>query len=184
MALLTHIITGEGYYDGLVLYNLQELLWMFSIYLEAVAILPQLILLRRYRIVENLTGKYIMLRGLYRFFYIINWVYRSYYEPGYRHNFIVYACGVLQTVLYIEFFYYWVKSKKERRELRYGQEGDTEYYDYDVSELRNVENAAPLIDSGNLRMRVSVDTAEENDIESQQQEEKKTERLEYGLIVA
>lgn len=155
--------------------NLQELLWMFSIYLEAVAILPQLVLLRRYRIVENLTGNYIMLRGMYRFLYIINWVYRAYYEPRYQHRYIVYACGVLQTALYIEFFYYWVISKKERRELSYGEEGDTEYYDCDVNDLRNAENAAPLIDNNNLRMRVTVDAPDEEDVENNQQQDEKTE---------
>ena len=116
-----------------------------------------------------------MLRGMYRLFYIINWVYRSYFERGYRHHYVVYACGVLQTVLYVDFFYYWILSKKERRELSYGEEGDTEYYDCDVTELRNVENAAPLIDNSNLRMRISGDISEEDiDVESQQQEDEKT----------
>lgn len=34
-----------------------EIAWTFSIYLEAVAILPQLVLLQRTRNVDNLTGK-------------------------------------------------------------------------------------------------------------------------------
>lgn len=174
LALLTYVLGGWHQFNP-DSYYLQELLWMFSIYLEAVAILPQLVLLRRYRIVENLTGNYIMLRGLYRFLYIINWVYRAYYEPGYQHRYIVYACGVLQTALYIEFFYYWVISKKERRELSYGEEGDTEYYDCDVNELRNAENAAPLIDNNNLRMRVTVDAPDEEDVENNQQQDETTE---------
>jgi ER lumen protein retaining receptor len=33
--------------------TMKELLWTFSIYLESVAILPQLIVLRKYRLVEN-----------------------------------------------------------------------------------------------------------------------------------
>lgn len=40
-----------------------ELLWTFSIFLEAVAIVPQLIVLQRYREVENLDGHYIFLLG-------------------------------------------------------------------------------------------------------------------------
>ena len=36
--------------------------------------------LRRYREVENLTGHYIFFLGAYRFFYILNWVWRSYNE--------------------------------------------------------------------------------------------------------
>lgn len=38
--------------------------WTISIYLEALAILPQLILLQRYREVENLTSHYVFLLGM------------------------------------------------------------------------------------------------------------------------
>jgi len=36
-----------------------DVLWTFSIYLEALAIVPQLFVLQRYREVENLTGHYV-----------------------------------------------------------------------------------------------------------------------------
>jgi len=112
LAGLTHLISGEG--QGLNLArNAQELLWVFSIYLESVAILPQLIVLQRFREVENLTGNYIFFMGSYRALYILNWVYRAYYEPGYRHHYVVYFCGVLQTALYVDFFYYYVMSKRK-----------------------------------------------------------------------
>lgn len=81
--------------------------WTFSIYLEALAIVPQLFLLQRYREIENLTGHYVFLLGIYRALYIVNWVYRSYHEPYYQHNWIVYICGFVQTALYIDFFYYY-----------------------------------------------------------------------------
>ena len=111
LATLTHLISGEG--SGLdVFKNIQELLWMFSIYLESVAILPQLIVLQRFREVENLTGNYIFFMGAYRALYIVNWIYRAYYEPGYRHHYVVYFCGVLQTALYVDFFYYYIVSKR------------------------------------------------------------------------
>jgi ER lumen protein retaining receptor len=61
-----------------------ELAWTFSIYLEAVAILPQLVLLQRTGNVDNLTGDYVFLLGLYRGLYLVNWVYRAWTEPGYR----------------------------------------------------------------------------------------------------
>lgn len=88
-----------------------EWLWTFSIYLESIAILPQLILLQRYHEVENLTGNYIFFMGAYRALYILNWIYRAYNEAYYHHHLIVYFCGVLQTLLYVDFFYYYVKSK-------------------------------------------------------------------------
>ena len=92
-------------------FDVVEILWTFSIYLEPLAIIPQLIVLQRYKEVENLTGNYIFFMGSYRALYILNWVYRSYYEPYYRHHWIVYACGIAQTALYIDFFYYFVTAK-------------------------------------------------------------------------
>ncbi len=46
--------------------------------------------------------------GAYRALYILNWVYRSYYEPYYHHNWVVYVAGIIQTMLYADFFYYYV----------------------------------------------------------------------------
>jgi len=109
VAIVSHFIGGSGLSSFM---DVQELLWTFSIFLEAVAILPQLIVLQRFREVENLTGNYIFFMGAYRFLYILNWVYRAFYEPGYRHHYVVYFCGILQTLLYADFFYYYVMSKR------------------------------------------------------------------------
>jgi hypothetical protein len=51
VAILTSLLGA-----GLKKFDFMELLWTFSIYLEAIAILPQLIVLQRYRECENLTG--------------------------------------------------------------------------------------------------------------------------------
>jgi len=88
-----------------------QLLWTFSIYLESIAILPQLIVLQRYREIENLTGNYIFFMGAYRGLYILNWIYRYETEEGYQNHWFVYVCGVLQTLLYADFFYYYFLSK-------------------------------------------------------------------------
>lgn len=40
-----------------------QVFWAFSIYLEAVAILPQLVLLQRSGNVDNLTGQYVFFLG-------------------------------------------------------------------------------------------------------------------------
>lgn len=105
IAFITHAIGSHFHF------HLIDLLWTFSIYLESIAIMPQLILLQRYREVENLTGNYIFFMGAYRALYIFNWIYRAYHETYYHHRFVVYFCGVLQTLLYVDFFYYYVKSK-------------------------------------------------------------------------
>lgn len=104
IALITHLI-GSGIKN----FDLLELLWTFSIYLESIAIVPQLIVLQRYGEVENLTGNYIFFMGAYRALYILNWIYRSHTEKSYTHHWVVYACGVLQTLLYADFFYYYFK---------------------------------------------------------------------------
>ena len=104
IAFATHLIGS-----GVEYFSIMELLWTFSIYLESIAILPQLIVLQRYREVENLTGNYIFFMGSYRFLYILNWIYRSRTEANYRHHWVVYICGVLQTLLYGDFFYYYFK---------------------------------------------------------------------------
>jgi len=84
--------------------------WAFSIYLESVAIFPQLVLLQRTREVETLTADYVFSLGAYRFFYILNWIYRYIYDESYLGA-LVYVCGIVQTLLYIDFFYYYIKSK-------------------------------------------------------------------------
>lgn len=108
IAFLTYLFT-----HGFGKFKVVELLWTFSIWLESVAILPQLIVLQRYREVENLTGNYIFFMGAYRALYILNWIYRAQTEKNYQHHWVVYFCGVLQTLLYVDFFYYYFISKSK-----------------------------------------------------------------------
>jgi len=108
IALITYL-----FQHGFGRFKLIELLWTFSIYLESIAILPQLIVLQRYREIENLTGNYIFFMGAYRALYILNWIYRSHTEKNYQHHWMVYFCGVLQTLLYADFFYYYFLSKSK-----------------------------------------------------------------------
>eukprot|EP00243_Klebsormidium_subtile_P002061 TRINITY_DN1391_c0_g2_i1.p1 TRINITY_DN1391_c0_g2~~TRINITY_DN1391_c0_g2_i1.p1 ORF type:complete len:216 (+),score=37.85 TRINITY_DN1391_c0_g2_i1:168-815(+) len=97
--------------------SVTEVLWTFSIYLEAVAILPQLVLLQRTKNVDNLTGQYIFFLGAYRALYILNWIYRYWTEPKYR-QYLVWAAGLVQTGLYADFFYYYLKSWQAGEKLR------------------------------------------------------------------
>lgn len=50
-----------------------ELVWSYSLWLESIAFIPQIIMLQKIRIIENLTSHYVAMLGLYRFFYIVNW---------------------------------------------------------------------------------------------------------------
>lgn len=53
-----------------------EVLWSFSIFLESVAILPQLFMLQRTGEAEAITTHYLAALGGYRALYIPNWIYR------------------------------------------------------------------------------------------------------------
>jgi len=57
-------------------YTVAEVMWSFSIWLEAVAILPQLFMLQRTGEAETITTHYLAALGLYRALYIPNWIYR------------------------------------------------------------------------------------------------------------
>ncbi|KAG6419999.1 hypothetical protein SASPL_116513 [Salvia splendens] len=97
-------------------FTFKEVMWAFSLYLEAVAILPQLVLLQRTRNIDNLTGQYVFLLGAYRSFYILNWVYRYFTQPHFVH-WISWVSGLVQTLLYADFFYYYFKSWKNNAKL-------------------------------------------------------------------
>lgn len=56
-------------------FSVMEILWTFSIYLEAVAILPQLFLVSKTGEAESITSHYLFALGSYRALYILNWVW-------------------------------------------------------------------------------------------------------------
>ncbi|WVZ52117.1 hypothetical protein U9M48_003207 [Paspalum notatum var. saurae] len=97
-------------------FTFREVMWAFSIYLEAVAIFPQLVLLQRTRNIDNLTGQYIFFLGAYRVLYILNWIYRYFTEPHFVH-WISWVAGIVQTLLYADFFYYYIMSWKNNVKL-------------------------------------------------------------------
>lgn len=74
-------------------------------------------MLHKMRVVENLTSHYVAMLGLYRFFYILNWIER-YYEEDY-FCWTQTLAAILQTGLYIDFLYYYFKSVKEGKPVRY-----------------------------------------------------------------
>jgi len=89
-------------------YTVSEILWAFSIWLESVAILPQLFMLQRTGEAETITTHYLFALGIYRALYIPNWIYR-YFAEGHFDPIAVLA-GIIQTILYSDFF--WVYYTK------------------------------------------------------------------------
>ncbi|KAA6409531.1 MAG: er lumen retaining receptor [Lasallia pustulata] len=95
-------------------YQVTEMLWAFSIWLESVAILPQLFMLQRTGEAETITTHYLFALGAYRALYLPNWFYR-YFADGYVDP-IAWVAGTLQTVLYSDFFYiYYTKVMQGKK---------------------------------------------------------------------
>jgi ER lumen protein retaining receptor len=80
-----------------------EMLWAFSIWLESVAILPQLFMLQRTGEAETITTHYLFALGAYRALYIPNWIYRYFFDSFVDP--IALIAGIVQTVLYSDFFW-------------------------------------------------------------------------------
>ena len=85
-------------------FSVMEGLWTFSIYLESVAILPQLFMVSKTGEAESITSHYLFALGSYRALYIVNWVYRYYFESKYPkiydiRNIIVW--GIFRQITYI-----------------------------------------------------------------------------------
>jgi len=95
-------------------FSFMEIMWTFSIYLEAVAILPQLFMVSKTGEAESITSHYLFALGSYRALYIFNWIWRYYTEEYY--DLIAIIAGVVQTILYCDFFYlYFTKVLKGKK---------------------------------------------------------------------
>ena len=94
-----------------------EVLWTFSIILESVCVVPQLLLLRQTTVPTVIDSGYILTLGSYRAFYILNWIVRAVSD---EHHFEWRAVlfGVIQTAFYIDFA--WVYYTRQRVKLRSG----------------------------------------------------------------
>lgn len=93
-----------------------EVLYTFSIVLEAVAILPQLVMLQRHKNVENINANFVFSLGLYRGLYIFNWAYR-YVAEDHATETIVWVFGIIQTLVYADFFYYYYVAAKHGKQM-------------------------------------------------------------------
>ena len=101
-------------------FTFMEVLWTFSIYLESVAILPQLLLLIKSGESESMIWHYVFALGLYRGIYIINWIYRYSYEGYYDP--IAICAGCVQTMLFGHFFYIYISKSVKGEKF-----GDVKY---------------------------------------------------------
>ncbi|KAG5212707.1 hypothetical protein JEQ12_015136 [Ovis aries] len=94
-----------------------EILWTFSIYLESVAILPQLFMISKTGEAETITTHYLFFLGLYRALYLANWIRR--YQTENFYDQIAVVSGVVQTIFYCDFFYLYVTKENTRTEISF-----------------------------------------------------------------
>ncbi|EXJ66624.1 uncharacterized protein A1O5_10295 [Cladophialophora psammophila CBS 110553] len=99
-----------------------EVLWTFSIILESVCVLPQLLLLRQTTVPTVIDSFYLVTLGSYRAFYLLNWIYRA-FTPS-KPDAISVIFGIIQTAFYIDFA--WVYWTRQRVKLRGGGIVDAE----------------------------------------------------------
>jgi ER lumen protein retaining receptor len=116
IAVLIHVlgsgtvdITGDEFEVHIERYDWFEAVWTFSICLEPFAMVPQLHMFWNNRMIQSDVRMAIFAKGIYRLFYIFNWIYRSVQESNYRHHVLVYAAGGLQVLFYSDFFLYHIR---------------------------------------------------------------------------
>ncbi|KMZ58312.1 putative ER lumen protein retaining receptor [Zostera marina] len=99
-------------------YFVNRLIWAFSAYLETVSILPQLRVMQNTKIVESFTANYVFALGVARFLACANWIlhiidsggsFLTRYGNGYWPPMVV-LCEMIQTFIFTDFCYYYVKS--------------------------------------------------------------------------
>lgn len=102
--------------------NLMEILWAFSIVLESMCVVPQLLLLRQTQVPTVINSGYLVCLGAYRALYILNWIWRS--AHGDLPDAISVVFGIIQTALYVDFA--WVYYTRQRVKLRGGAVVDSD----------------------------------------------------------
>ncbi|KAI4376094.1 hypothetical protein MLD38_013888 [Melastoma candidum] len=110
LALLIHPSTSH--------HIVNRICWAFSVYLEAVSVLPQLRVMQNTKIVEPFTAHYVFALGVARFLACAHWVLQVLDSRG--HLLVALGYGlwptmvliseIVQTFILADFCYYYVKS--------------------------------------------------------------------------
>lgn len=102
--------------------SVNQIIYTFSLSLESLCILPQLLLLRQTSVPTVLDSFYLATLGSYRFFYLLNWIVRAATTKNITAHDPIFPIsvtfGIIQTLLYVDFA--WVYWTRQRVKLRYG----------------------------------------------------------------
>ena len=113
------IAPGEiyGFVETSWIFWFVRMLWTFSIILESVCVIPQLLLLRQTTVPTVIDSFYLLTLGSYRAFYILNWIVRL-ASPEHHFEWRAVLFGIIQTAFYVDFA--WVYWTRQRVKLRNG----------------------------------------------------------------
>ncbi|KAI3676343.1 hypothetical protein L1987_85949 [Smallanthus sonchifolius] len=98
---------------------LTKMMWAFSVYLEAILVLPQLHMMQRTQMIEPFTALYVFALGVSRFFEAAYWILRIFESTeaylfllgrGYFWVPMVLVAETFQTFILSDFCYYYMKS--------------------------------------------------------------------------
>lgn len=113
--------------------------------MEAVAIVPQLNLIRKTGEIESIIGYYLLILGSYRGWYLLNWIYRYIMEDHY-YDLISIVAGIIQTIIYIGFFIYLHSTFVDESNVK----------DYFTSEEKRPLDSVHSEDDRELRMETAA----------------------------
>lgn len=90
--------------------SFSRILVAYSLWLEAFAILPQIVLITRTIKVDIMNYNYIFFLSIYRLFYLLNWLYDTLRGiSGRSAN--IWITGIIQTLIYSDFIYVYLKMR-------------------------------------------------------------------------
>jgi ER lumen protein retaining receptor len=92
-----------------------QILWGFSIFLEAVAVIPQLVMIQKMGEADIITSHYLVTLGAYRGFYLFNWLWQFIWEK--KIDYVAVIAGLCQIALYADFFYLYVTRVVKKQKL-------------------------------------------------------------------
>ncbi|XP_020224417.1 ER lumen protein-retaining receptor [Cajanus cajan] len=104
-----------------------RIIWAFSLYLEAVSILPQLRFMQNAKMIETFTGYYVFALGISRFMGLAYWIIQMYETGGGRFywgggNYFWFLASfiaeMVQSFILADFCYYYMKSFMQGQLLR------------------------------------------------------------------
>ncbi|TKY68661.1 ER lumen protein-retaining receptor B [Spatholobus suberectus] len=106
---------------------LTRIVWAFSLYLEAVSVLPQLRFMQNAKMIETFTGYYVFALGVSRFVALAHWIIQTYETrgaflflagSGYFWFLAAFLAEMVQSFILADFCYYYMKSFMQGQLLR------------------------------------------------------------------